>query len=375
MTVYKYFLKAALRQKWILLGYTAIFLVLSVINGASTKTEQIAFMEKNLEIGVVDNSKGDLSKGLIDYLGENNTLIRMENDIENIKEQIFLEALDAVVVIPKDFEVLVGGKEKAIEIFKDDRKMGPLQIENEVNKFLVFANSKGTNGNFNLEKAKDTLGKEIKVQVIDGDGRYNNKGADDWFKSYFNFTGYIIIAIYVSVIGFIMIEFNDKKIQDRMRISSKSFLKLNKEIYLGQITIGAIITSIIVLASILLKGKHLGEINFLKYTINVFIFSFVILCFTFLINNFTSSKFVINGMSTVASLGTAFISGVFVPQEFLSEGVLNIAKFFPTYYFVRINETQISSFIDVRYELFMQVLFGISFLLLGLYFSKTKQKN
>ena len=83
----------------------------------------------------------------------------------------------------------------------------------------------------------------------------------------------------------------------------------------------------------------------------------------------------INGLSTVASLGTAFISGVMVPQEFLGEKVLTIAKFFPTYYFVRINETKINSLGDIRYELLMQVLFGIVFLSLGLYFGKIRQKS
>ncbi|MGO1468824.1 MAG: ABC transporter permease [Tissierella sp.] len=375
MTVYKYFLKAALRQKWIILGYTAIFLVLSIINGASTETEKPAFMEKDMEIGIVDESRGDLSKELIDYLDGSNTLIRLEKNIENIKEQIFLEALDAVIIIPKNFEVLVSQKKPALEIFKDDRKMAPLQVENEVNKFLVFANSKEVDGTFDLEKVKETLNKEVEVKLMDSDKMVKNKNADDWFKTYFNFTGYIIIAIYVAVIGLIMTEFNDKKIQDRMKISSKRFLRLNMEIHLGQVIVGVVITFLIILGGIVLKGKHIGQVNFLKYVVNVFIFSFAILCFTFLINNLTKSKFVINGMSTVASLGTAFISGIFVPQEFLGEGVLRVAKFFPTYYFVRINETHINSFFDVKYELFMQVLFALTFLLMGLYFSKIKQKS
>ncbi len=89
----------------------------------------------------------------------------------------------------------------------------------------------------------------------------------------------------------------------------------------------------------------------------------------------TRSRFVINGISTVASLGTAFISGVMIPQDFISEKVLTIAKFFPTYYFVKINETNINSIVDVKYEMFMQILFGISFLLMGLYFSKIKQRS
>ena len=82
----------------------------------------------------------------------------------------------------------------------------------------------------------------------------------------------------------------------------------------------------------------------------------------------------INGISTVLSLGTSFISGVMVPQELLGDRVLTIAKFFPTYYFVRINDMGPISLLDVRFEILMQILFGIAFLLMGLYFSKTTQR-
>lgn len=374
MTVFKYFIKSALRQKWIILGYTIIFFILSLINGANTESKEIEFMETSLNIGVVDESNSKLSQGLIDYLDKNNTISKMDNDLDYIKEQIFLEVVDAVIVMPEDFQTLVVNKEKSIEIIRDDRKMGPLQIENQVNKFLAFANAKYSEGEFNLKEVRSALDKEVEVELVKGDKVSQSTGANIWFRYYYNFTSYIIIAIYVAVIGLIMVDFNNKNIQDRLKISSKTLLKFNVEMYLGQVIIGLIITTIFVLGSIALKAKHLGQVDFLKYLINVYVFSFSILCFTFLINNLTTSRFVINGVSTVASLGTSFISGVLVPQEFLGEKVLAIAKFFPTYYFVRINETKINSYGDIRYELLMQILFGIVFLSLGLYFSKIKQK-
>lgn len=374
MTVFKYFIKSALRQKWVIIGYTAIFFILSLINGANTESKEIEFMETSLNIGVVDESNSQLSQGLIDYLDKNNTISKMDNDLDYIKEQIFLEVVDAVIIMPEDFQTLVVNKEKSIEIVGDDRKMGPLQIENQVNKFLAFANAKYSEGEFNLKEVRSALDKEVEAELVKGDKVSQSTGANIWFKYYFNFTSYIIIAIYVAVIGLIMVDFNNKNIQDRMKISSKTLLKFNVEMYLGQVIIGLIITTIFVLGSIALKAKHFGQVDFLKYLINVYVFSFSILCFTFLINNLTTSRFVINGVSTVASLGTSFISGVLVPQEFLGEKVLAIAKFFPTYYFVRINETKINSYGDIRYELLMQILFGIVFLSLGLYFSKIKQK-
>lgn len=375
MTVYKYFLKTALRHKWIIIGYTTIFFVLSIINGASTDTDKLDFMEKSLYIGVLDKSNSELSENLIGYLGEKNTLTQMEDDMEYIKEQVFIQAVHAVVIIPEDFESRVKNKEEAIEIVRDDRTMGPIQIENEINKFLIFTNASYKDGSFDLDKVKNSLREEVEVDMTSSNKDSQNSGANTWFKYYFNFTGYIIIAIYVAVIGLIMTDFNDENIKDRMKISSKRFLTFNIEMYLGQVTIGILITSIFIFSSIILKGKYIEEVNFLKYLINISVFSFSILCFTFLINNLTRSKIVINGISTVASLGTAFISGVLVPQEFLSESVLNISKFFPTYYFVRINDMRITSFSDMTYELFMQLLFGFAFLAIGLYFSKVRQKS
>ncbi|NMA86372.1 MAG: ABC transporter permease, partial [Tissierellia bacterium] len=120
-------------------------------------------------------------------------------------------------------------------------------------------------------------------------------------------------------------------------------------------------------------GKYIREIDFGKYIINTIVFSFTILCLTFFINSFTKNKFVITALSTVLSLGISFISGVMVPQEFLGEKTLALAKFFPNYYFVKINNITVNSFSDIGFELLMQLLFAFAFILLGLYFSKVKQ--
>ncbi len=74
-------------------------------------------------------------------------------------------------------------------------------------------------------------------------------------------------------------------------------------------------------------------------------------------------------IATVLSLGISFISGVMVPQEILSENVLNIAKFFPVYYFIKANNTYIDSLWDIRGELLMIILFAVVFLLVGLIIS------
>ncbi|WP_352404683.1 ABC transporter permease [Sporanaerobacter acetigenes] len=374
MTVFKYFIKIALRNKGVILSYTIIFFIFAIMNGSGTIQRQTNFMETRLDIGIIDNCNSELSSSLKDYLGKKNNIIDTMPDEEYIKEQIFLEVADAVIIIPEDFDEKVINKENSIKLYNDDRKVESLQIQNQINKFLTFVNATYENGEFNLVDVESALDEKAKVELVESNNVSSNDGIVMWFKYYFNFTSYVITAIYISAIGLVMTDFKDEYIQSRTKISSKKFLQFNKEMYLGQLVIASMITLIFILGSIALKGKYIGEVNFGKYVLNIVVFSFSALCLTFLINNVTRNKFVINALSTVLSLGTSFISGVMVPQQYLSEKVLTIAKFFPTYYFVRINEMTVNSFSDMRFGISMQLLFAVVFLLMGLYFSKTAQQ-
>jgi len=373
MTVYKYFIKIASKNKGVILGYTIIFFLMSLLAGTGANQREAKFTETKLNIGIIDNSNDELSKGLKKYLKEKNNIIDTIDDEEYIKEQIFLERVDAVLIIPNNFQEKVINKEESIEIYNDHRKIGSIQIQNQINKFLLFANASYEDEKFDLADVNLALAEKTGVELVDNNTAKNIR-VNEWFRNYYNFTSYVIIAMYIAIIGLVMADFKDENIDSRMKISSKKFLNFNMEMYLGQLTIAIIITTVFILGSIVLKGKYIGEVDFGKYVINIIIFSFTILCFTFFLNNFTKNKFVISAMSTVLSLGTSFISGVMVPQELLGEKTLALAKFFPSYYFVKINEMAISSFSDIKFELFMQLLFAVVFVLMGLYFSKVKQK-
>ncbi len=373
MTVYKYFIKIALKNKGAILTYTIIFFIMSILSGASATQREASFMETRLNIGIIDNSNSELSNGLKKYLEGKNNIIDTIDDVDYIKEQIFLEMADAIIIIPENFQEKVINKEDSIEIYNDERKIESLQIQNQVNKFLMFANATYEDGKFDLANVNLALNEKTDVELVDSNSA-KNISINRWFKNYYNFTSYVIMGMYISIIGLVMADFRDENVDSRMKISSKKLLNFNREIYLGELTLASIITFVFILGSIVLKGKYIGEINFSKYVINTIAFSFTILCLTFFLNNSTKNKFIINGISTVLSLGTSFISGVMVPQELLGEKTLALAKFFPSYYFVKINEMTVNSFSDIKFEIFMQLLFAAAFVLMGLYFSKVKQK-
>lgn len=212
MTVYKYFIKVALKNKGVILSYTILFFILSVINGSTNTQRETNFTESKLDIGIIDNSNSQLSRGLVNYLEKNNNIISTKSDEKYIKEQIFLQIADGVIVIPENFEDKVINKEKAVEIYKDDRKIETYQIQNQINKFILFANATYEDGKFKLWNVNDALDEKVDVNLVISDNNINQR-INNWFKTYFNFTSYIILAIYISVIGFVMIEFTDEEIE------------------------------------------------------------------------------------------------------------------------------------------------------------------
>lgn len=375
MTVFKYFIKIALDYKVIILLYVSVFCVFSVIASMEGNSQyEIDFQEDRQDIGIVNNSSSEISKALVDYLESGHNIVNIEYNEDHIREQIFLEAVNTVIVIPEDFQELVINKEKSLEILRDDRRTGPYQVQNQINKFIAFANGTYSNGEFDLSIVRNSLDNSVEVNMLESTNGMNQE-ADTWFQYYYNFASYVIVALYISVIGMIMSDFNVKEVERRTKVSSISLLKFNREIYLGQVVIAILLTSIFIFASLILKGSYITEVNFSKYMINTAVFSFTILCMVFLIINITTNKFAITAIGNILSLGLSFISGVFVPQEFLSESVLKIARFSPIYYYVNINNRETTTFLDIRFEIFMQLLFTVAFLLVGLYLSRSKQRT
>ena len=97
-------------------------------------------MKLKLNIGIIDNSNSPLSNSLKDYLESKNNIIDVSPEEEIIRGADFLQIVDAVVVIPEEFEE--GSKQgKVIEVYRDDRKAESIQIEHQIEKFLLFANA------------------------------------------------------------------------------------------------------------------------------------------------------------------------------------------------------------------------------------------
>ena len=152
--------------------------------------------------------------------------------------------------------------------------------------------------------------------------------------TFYNFANYTLLAIIIVVVSMVMISFNEEKIRRRNLVSSISYQSFNRQLLLGNIITSIGVWSLYVIASFALYGATMLTNAGLLLILNSFVLVIFILVFSFFLTTVTHNRELVSGISTVVGLGTSFIAGAFVPQEFLAPFVLNIAKLTPSYWFI-----------------------------------------
>ena len=138
-------------------------------------------------------------------------------------------------------------------------------------------------------------------------------------------------------IGTIMMVFNNRDIKKRTSCTPLSPRSITLQYILANLMLALVTWIIMIVACLILNAKNSFNVNSLYYMLNSFIFTICCVSIGFLIGKFVKSRSAISAACNVVTLGSCFISGVFVPQEILGDSVLKIASFTPTYWYVKAN--------------------------------------
>ena len=151
--------------------------------------------------------------------------------------------------------------------------------------------------------------------------------------------------------------------------------------FLGVITCGIVLLAVFNIAAVIMYGGDISLAGIVSYVIITLCLLTVSIGLTYLGGNLFDSSATMGAFSNVVSLGFSFLGGIFVPLEFLGETMRNVAKFTPTYWYVRANDavTSIKTFADIDMgELGLacgvQLLFAAVFFCVGLAVSKYKRE-
>jgi ABC-2 type transport system permease protein len=178
----------------------------------------------------------------------------------------------------------------------------------------------------------------------------------------------------------VMADFGDEQLQLRNEVSGKSKLTFQQELLLGQLTLLLISLLPIMLYPLVPGGnmtrlylEHLGPM-----VLNVTLLCLAILSIFNFIYSLTQKHNSISAIGNVLAMGFGFISGGMVPREFLPDISLILARFFPIYYFININEAIFQpdfTWGGILPDILIQLGFLCGFFALNLLVRRLKQKQ
>lgn len=374
MKVFNLYFKFVKSYYKIILGYVIIFLAIIVLF-VGTGSTATSYTDTNPTVGLVNyEDSTPLVDGYLEYL-ENFCDFKVMKE-SDLPDAFFFEEIDFGIIIENGFtEGFIISGDKTIKTVGVEGNLESISFQTATNSYFNFYKSFSSNLSLSQEEIKtnvlETLSSTLTVD-------FKARTAKDYSEctTYFNFLAYVLIALVLNVMLLIMSSLRATDIKRRMNVSSYKTSRATFEIILGNavcVFAGTILLSV----AYFLMNSAMFSVNGLWYLLNSLCFAFPVLGIGYLLSLLIKNKNAIGAVTNVISLGQAFLCGSFVPQEYLSDGVLAVARIFPAYYYVAGNNT-IGSTGSFAYEnisglllnMGIQVLYGIALFFISFLINK-----
>ncbi len=365
MTVYKYYLKTFIRNKRYFFIWIGIFAIITFIIAGFPVNEKKELDNKSFKIAVSDSIKDKDVVNLENLLKNESEFIKIDNSENSAREEIFLHGTN-IAIIEDDNDKLIA--------FYNQADINSYIVMEKINSLLNFVEiTKDVPGSKNdIDLASKISKLRIKTRLIK-----DEKEADYisiWYYFTFRFLAYPLMAVIMATIGVGIISLENEKNQKRRMISSISIFKYKSYSFLAQI-LSTIIILLLAFLIVFAMGGY-SDINYLAYLSNIFAFSMSSLGFIFLLININNNKYFVTSVANILPLCLSFISGVFVPSEFLPSFAVNLSRFFPMFYYIKSNKLASNGFSNEFWTYFgIQILFAIVLFLSGISIEKIKNNK
>ncbi len=380
MQVYKVFFRILNKQKIRIIMYLAIFLSISVVVSLQgEETQEGVFKAQSQKIAVFDDDGSELSRGMVRYLSEGNEIIKIDDEKETIQDELYNRNITGVIRIPKGYEESFTGDGNVmkVQVISIPATISAEILKSMVNRYSSIAKAYRAGG-FDLQQAAQktvsVCKEEVSVSLSEG-AKESSHEAMYYFFAYFP---YIFISISVVGIGAILVVFHNKEVRERNICSCYPLSRMNMELYTAMVIteIGFCFCYFIVVL-LGMRDFQLFSFQGMLYCLNTLCFMVVTLGIVFLIGQMVKKAPALNMISNIIALGMSFLCGIFVPLEYLGEGLVKVAHFLPAYWYIT-SAVEIDSYTagkelgELWQGLGIQLLFGVAFVCAGLAYSKAK---
>ncbi|AKL96544.1 ABC-type multidrug transport system, permease component [Clostridium aceticum] len=383
MQVFKAFSKIVPKKfLGVFIIYTIIFVGLAIFFSRSGLPQmEDAFELSKVRVSVINEDNTALANGLENYINKIARPVEIEMDEESIKDALFFRQTEFIVMIPKGFQdSFTSSNYQKINTMSVPDSASSEYAKTLIDRYLNTARlyiSTYPEISFEEvhEKVLTDISTEVNVSFLDriaGNSMSN-------LNAYFNFLSYILIAMLISMVGRIMLIFNNKEIKMRNYCAPISIKSYNFQLILGNLSLAFIIWLLFVALAFIINKGTLNQTGSFLFIVNSFVLTILCLSISFLVTTF-ATKNSIDPIGNCLSLGLSFLGGSFVPQALLSDTLRTIGTFNPIFWYVKVNDaigdltniTQ-STLQPIIYGILVQLAFTVAFLAIALVVIKQRR--
>ena len=384
MTVFRGFIKLALRQLHMLLLYVAVFVTIAVIVQLSLREEGTdTFEMTSLPVAVEDRDGGAAAEGREGDPGPIRRVTEWEGDLTGLQEKMFYRDIYYLVRIPENFEAACLAGQEKLEVTKIPGTTSAYYVDSQISAWLremkaMLAAGYGTQEACALVlQAQSGAGS---VRMLD-ERRYGGEPAPPAFL--FQYLPYMVLSILCYGAAFIMIAFRREEVRRRLLVSPVPRLRQNLGLMAGYLVLGAVVWVIsLILPVTLYRGDFLSDGNLPYYMANVTALVLVSLSIAYVVSMCVKRAETVSGVVNVVTLGMCFLCGVFVSMDVMAAGVKRAAAFLPVYWYEAVNgilseqaSLTASQRTEVLQGLGLQLLFAAAIFGVGMAVSRYRETD
>lgn len=365
--------------------FISVFFIYAMFLGDSKQTTM--FQEVEPDIVWVDHDQSEASKALKSYMQDISKIKDVGDSKKDHEDALFYGFVSFIVEVPEGFEDdLLAGKDTNIACTSRPDEVNASMLEMKIESFLstmhIYHESDPTLKISQLnEKARQSVDTKVDISMRSNEELNISQTLCNGF---FNYASYIFMALIMLSVGMIMTTIFKSNLQKRDLISPISSNQRNFSLFLANILFGSALWVIFMLVIIFLPNSDMWSLQGLFYGLNLYIYGMLCVAAGFLFSCLLSNKAhvgqALNGLTNIISLGSAFLGGAFVPQAMISESILTISRFIPTYWYVKANDTLATlndfsgqQFHDILSYMGIEVLFVIACFMIALLIMRNRK--
>lgn len=354
MQVFKAFFKIAWKKKTTIFIYITVFMIICVLLTAfAQKNIKDNFTAESLTIYVEDEDETVASKALISYLGRIHTINQEQMDQSALADRIYYREFGYILKIPKGFEeaLLKGESNELLTNVMIPGSNKGYYVDAQISEYLQCIQM-NLAGGYGLKDAIEITQKtieevpEVKMASFHGEGKINSNA----MFYFYQYMAYIYLLIAMTGLSPVLMTLNGKDVKARMNCSAYPFTKQLTGLIAACIVYNIFIWVLFLLMSFVLYGTAVFETKALFAALNSFVYLAFAMGLAIILSFFSFDIGVVNMIANITALASAFLCGVFVPQNLLGDAVLRIGKFLPAYWFI-CNNNMLAGFGNETFEL------------------------